>query len=79
MEEGVRIVGNVFAEKDVKIGAGSRILGNVFSQGTIKIDRQTKIGRTGMIKSAVSRKGIELDQDVSIFGYVLAGKKGKVL
>jgi len=77
VEEGVRITGNVFAEKDVAIAAGTRILGNIFSQGTITIASQTKIGRSGMIKSAVSRKEIVLGRGVSIFGYVLAGKKGR--
>ena len=77
--DSIKTLAKAIAEKDIKIGAGARIVGSIFSQGSLSISSQTKIGRTGMIKSAVSRKEIRLGRDVSVFGYILSGKKGRVL
>ncbi|MBN1224119.1 MAG: hypothetical protein JXB23_12805 [Candidatus Aminicenantes bacterium] len=79
LEDRVRIVGNVFAEGDVTVGAACRILGNVFSQGAVKIGRMARIGKAGKVKSLVCRKELSLDSNVVIYGYVISGKRGEVL
>jgi predicted acyltransferase (DUF342 family) len=79
LEEGVRIKGNVFAENGISTGPLTRIFGNVFSQDAIYLGKESRIGRTGAIKSVVARKEIVLDRGVVIYGYVVAGKRGRVL
>ncbi len=79
LEEGVQIRGNVFAENSITIGPLSRIFGNIFSQETIHLGEGTKIGRAGGTKSVVARGEVVLDRGVVIYGYVVAGKRGKVL
>ena len=79
LEEGVRIKGNVFAENGITTGAFTHILGNIFSQESIYLGKGSKIGRAGAIKSVVARKEIFLDRGVVIYGYVVAGKRGRVL
>ena len=79
LEEGVSIKGNVFAENGISAGPSTRIYGNVFSQEAIYLGKETKIGRAGTTKSVVARKEIALDSGVVIYGYVVAGKRGRVL
>ena len=79
LEEGVRISGNVFAENGITTGPSTHILGNIFSQESIYLGKGSKIGSPGATKSAVSRGEIVLDRGVVIYGYVVAGKRGRVL
>jgi predicted acyltransferase (DUF342 family) len=79
LEEGVRIKGNVFAENGISTGPSSRFFGNVFSQESIYLGKGSKIGRAGTVKSVVARKEIVLESGVVIYGYVVAGKRGRVL
>jgi cytoskeletal protein CcmA (bactofilin family) len=79
LEEGVRIRGNVFAENGIRTGPRARIFGNIFSQESISIGKESKVGRAGAIKSVVARKEIALDRGVVIYGYIVAGKRGRVL
>jgi predicted acyltransferase (DUF342 family) len=79
LEEGVRIKGNVFVENSITTGPSTRIFGNVFSQESIRFGIGTKIGREGSMKSVVARGDIVLDRAVAIYGYVVAGKRGRVL
>jgi predicted acyltransferase (DUF342 family) len=79
LEEGVQIMGNVFAENGIQISSDARIFGNVFSQETIHLGRGTQIGLPGAVKSVVARGEVILDRNVTIYGYVVAGKKGRIL
>jgi cytoskeletal protein CcmA (bactofilin family) len=79
LEEGVRIKGNVFAENGITTGSSARIFGNIFSQEAIHLGKGTKIGRAGAIISVVARGKVVLDRGVVIYGYVVAGKRGRVL
>ncbi len=79
LEEGVRIKGNVFAENGVTAGPSTHILGNIFSQESIYLGKGSTIGSPGSTKSAVARGEIVLDRGVVIYGYVVAGKRGRVL
>jgi len=79
LEEGVRIKGNVFAENGITTGPCARIFGNIFSQGVIHLGQGSKIGRANATKSVVARGEIVLDKGVVIYGYVVAGKRGRVL
>ena len=79
LEEGVRIKGNVFAENGITTGPLSRIFGDIFSQETIYLGKGSKIGRAGSTKSVVARGDIVLGRGVIIYGYVVAGKRGRIL
>jgi predicted acyltransferase (DUF342 family) len=79
LEEGVRIKGSVFAENGITTGPSARIFGNIFSQESIHLGKGSKIGRAGTTKSVVARGEIVLDRGVVIYGYVVAGKRGRVL
>lgn len=79
LEDRVRVTGNVFAEGDITVGASARILGNVFSQGAVKIGKMARIGKTGSVKSVVSRRGTVLEVNATIYGYVNSGKRARVL
>jgi cytoskeletal protein CcmA (bactofilin family) len=79
LEEGVRVKGNVFAENGIKAGPSARIFGNIFSQQAILLEKGSKVGRAGGTKSVVARGEIVLDRGVVIYGYVVAGKRGRVL
>ena len=79
LEEGVRIKGNVFADNSITTGSSTRIFGNIFSQEAIHLGKGSKIGRAGATKSVVARGEVVLDRGVVIYGYVVAGKRGRVL
>lgn len=79
LEEGVRIRGNVFAENSITTGPYTRIFGNIFSQEAIYLGKRSKIGRPGATKSVVARGEVVLDRGVAIYGYVVAGKRGRIL
>ncbi len=79
VEEGVRIKGNVFAENGISTGPFVRIFGNVFSQETISLGTGTKIGCVDVLKSVVARGEIICDRSVVIYGYIVAGKMGRIL
>ena len=79
IEKGSRVEGNLFSEKNVMIEAGCAILGNIFSQGRVELGNAVQVGQEGHIKSVIAKKGIFIEGNVSIYGYLMTEGEGKVL
>jgi predicted acyltransferase (DUF342 family) len=79
IEEGSRVEGNLFSERNVVIEAGCTITGNIFSQGQVKIGNAVQVGQEGQIKSVIAKKGLFLEGNVTIYGYIMTEGEGKVL
>jgi predicted acyltransferase (DUF342 family) len=79
VERGSRIEGNLFAEKNVIIGAGCTVLGHIFSQGRVEIGNGTQVGREGQIRSVIAKKGVLVEGNVSLNGYLMTEGEGKIL
>ncbi|NWG75362.1 MAG: hypothetical protein HXY24_12255 [Rubrivivax sp.] len=79
IEEGSRVEGNLFSERDVVIEPGCTIMGNIFSQGQVKIGNAVRVGQEGQIKSVIAKKGVFIEGNVSIFGYLMTEGEGRVL
>jgi len=79
IEEGSRIEGNLFSERNVVIEAGCTITGNIFSQGQVKIGNAVQVGQEGKIKSVIAKKGVLVEGNVTIYGYIMTEGEGKVL
>lgn len=75
----VKVSGNAFSEGDIEIGEGTVVMGNIFSQGTVHIRERVKIGSAEKFKSVIGKKGIVLEQDVRIYGYVMTEGTGIIL
>ncbi len=74
----VEVSGNIFADGDIEIGDGSVISGNIFSQGSVHILERVEIGASGKYKSVIGKKGIVLEQNVTIYGYVMTEGIGMI-
>jgi predicted acyltransferase (DUF342 family) len=79
IEEGSRVEGNLFSERNVVIKAGCTITGNIFSQGKVKIGNAVQVGQEGQIKSVIAKKGVSVEGNVTIYGYIMTEGEGKVL
>jgi predicted acyltransferase (DUF342 family) len=79
IEEGSRVEGNLFSERNVVIEAGCTITGNIFSQGQVKIGNAVQVGQEGQIKSVIAKKGVLVEGNVTIYGYIMTEGEGKVL
>jgi predicted acyltransferase (DUF342 family) len=79
IEKGSRVEGNLFSEKSVIIEAGCTILGNIFSQGRVKLGNAVQVGQEGQIKSVIAKKGIFIEGNVNIYGYLMTEGEGKIL
>lgn len=79
LEEGVIIDGNVFADGDIIIGRSTNISGHVFTQKAVYICEQTVIGRSGRLKSIIGKKSISIEQNVTIYGYVVTEGDGRIV
>jgi predicted acyltransferase (DUF342 family) len=79
IEEGSRVEGNLFSEGDVVIKAGCAITGNIFSQGQVKIGDAVRVGQEGQIKSVIAKKGVFIEGNVSIYGYLMTEGEGRIL
>lgn len=76
---GATIFGNVFGNDDIIIETGARVLGDVFADGIVELGSGSSIGQPGKCKSLVTRKGIKLHTNCSIYGYVSTDGEGIVL
>ena len=74
----VEVSGNIFADGDIEIGEGSVISGNIFSQGSVHVLAGVEIGVSGKYKSVIGKKGMALDQNVTIYGYVMTEGIGSI-
>ena len=79
LEEDVRVDGNVFADGDILIGRGANIKGHIFSQGAVHICEQTVTSYPGAVKSIIAKKSIRIEQNVTIYGYVVTEGDGRIL
>ncbi len=79
LESNVAVAGNVFAEGAVHLGQGCRIAGTVFSQDWVYIGPGVTIGQPGKIKSVVGKKGIILEPDSAVYGFLITEGEGKVI
>jgi acetyltransferase-like isoleucine patch superfamily enzyme len=73
------IEGSLFVEKDVEVGKNCKILGNIFSQGKVYLASNTEIGIAGKDKSVIGKKGIKMERDVTVHGYMLTEGKGETI
>lgn len=77
--DGALVQGNLFAEGGVKVGCRVSIFGHIFSQGVVEIGSGTQIGKEGKIKSVIAKKGLMLQSEVVIWGYVMCPAEGQSL
>jgi len=76
IKENTEIDGDIFSDKDIILGLNCRVWGNLFSQGKIRIASGCEIGTEGVVKSVIGKKGVTLDNNVKIHGYVLTEGQG---
>ncbi|MDO9578333.1 MAG: hypothetical protein Q7J16_10650 [Candidatus Cloacimonadales bacterium] len=73
------VEGSIFAEKDVTIGNNCKIFGNVFSQGKVFLAHGTEVGVSGKDKSVIGKKGLQMERDVTVHGYLLTEGNGETI
>jgi len=78
IEENVRIYGQLISEGDIEIGKNGYVSGNVFSQSRIHILNGVRVGIPEQQKSVIGKKGIILEKNVIVYGYILTEGKGIV-
>ena len=79
MEPKVRIFGDIIAEGNIEIGEDSFIRENLFTQGHIYIHRGVRIGVPNHYKSTIAKKGIRIEGNVIIYGFLLAEMRGRII
>jgi len=76
LKENVEIDADIISDKNIILGSNCRVWGNLFCQGEITIASGCEIGTEGIVKSVIGKKGITLEGNVKIHGYVLTEGKG---
>jgi len=76
LKENVEIDADIISDKNIILGSNCRVWGNLFCQGEITIAPGCEIGTEGIVKSVIGKKGITLEGNVKIHGYVLTEGKG---
>ncbi|MBQ3584532.1 MAG: leucine-rich repeat protein [Lachnospiraceae bacterium] len=71
------VTGNVFGDESVIIEQGAKVLGNVFAGENLYIGPDVTIGKTGRIKSALSRVDMVISEGAVIYGYAGCENKGR--
>ena len=79
MEKDVRVYGELISAGDIEIGEDSYISENLFSQSRIHIRSGVRIGQPGQYKSVVGKKGIRIEKNVIIYGYIMTAGLGVVI
>lgn len=79
LEEGAMIYGNIFADGNILIGRNARINGHVFSQKSVFISEQSIISRPNKIKSIIGKKEIQIESNVTIYGFISTEGYGKTV
>lgn len=77
-DEHVNLEGNLFSESDIDLGPGNIIRQNIFTQSEIHFSEGVLVGRPGHIKSVIAKKGIDIDKDVTIHGFLSTDGTGVV-
>jgi predicted acyltransferase (DUF342 family) len=75
---GSRIEGNVICRNSVRIGQDSHIEGNVFAERDVFVGAGVSIGREGAYKTVYGARNVSLGSGVSVYGWVVAERGGKV-
>lgn len=79
MEKDVRIYGELICNGDIEVGEYSYIRENLFTQSKITIKNGVRIGLPDQNKSIIGKKGIILNKNVVIYGYVMTAGEGIVV
>ncbi|GAB4538452.1 MAG: hypothetical protein Fur0020_07360 [Thermodesulfovibrionia bacterium] len=79
IEGDTTVFGNIFSEADIEIGERTTVRGDVFSQGSVTVRQGVKIGDVGKVKSVIGKRRIMINDDVTIYGYVMTEGVGMVV
>jgi cytoskeletal protein CcmA (bactofilin family) len=79
LEANVIIDGSVFADREIIIGRNANISGHIFSQKAVYICERTVISCPTTLKTIIGKKSVSIEQNVTIYGYVLTEGDGKIL
>ncbi|MGH2792196.1 MAG: hypothetical protein ACRDJ0_14585, partial [Actinomycetota bacterium] len=76
--DGARVQGNLISRKGVTVGSRARVHGNLFAEGDVKVSTGAMIGRPGRFKGLYTSTTVSLGPDVTVYGWVVAERGGKV-
>ncbi|MFC1898272.1 hypothetical protein ACFLYJ_01745 [Candidatus Cloacimonadota bacterium] len=79
LDDNCLVQGSIFCEKDVEVGRYCKISGNIFSQGKVYLSHGSEIGVSGSDKSVIGKKGLKMEKDVTVHGYMLTEGKGETI
>jgi predicted acyltransferase (DUF342 family) len=79
LEANVIIDGSVFADGEIIVGPNANISGHIFSQKAVYICERTVISCPTTLKTVIGKKSVSIEQNVTIYGYVLTEGDGKIL
>ena len=79
LKENVEVNGDIFSDKDILLDRNCRVWGNLFCQGRIYLASGCEIGTEGIVKSVIGKKGVTLEGNVKIHGYVLTEGSGNTI
>ncbi len=75
---GARVEGNLISRKAVTVGSRARVHGNLFAEGDVKVSTGAMIGRRGRFKGLYTSTTVSLQPGVTVYGWVVAERGGKV-
>ncbi|MGH2792136.1 MAG: bactofilin family protein [Actinomycetota bacterium] len=76
--EGARVEGNLISRKAVTVGGRARVHGNLFAEGDVTVSTGATIGRPGRFKGLYTSTTVSLQPGVTVYGWVVAERGGKV-
>ncbi len=78
LQDSVKMRGNIFAEAGIEIGFDCVIDGDIFSHQNVRIESGSIIGKKNAVKSVIGKMGVQLAENVVIYGYILNEEEGFV-
>ena len=79
LEANVIIDGNVFADGEIIIGRNANIRGHICSQKAVYICERTVISCPTTLKTIIGKKSVSIEQNVTIYGYVVTEGDGRTV
>lgn len=76
--EGAQVQGNLISRKAVTVGSGASVNGNLFAEGDVTLSTGAKVGRPGRFKGLYTSATVLLQPGVTVFGWLVAERGGKV-
>jgi len=76
--EGARVEGNLISRKAVTLGRRARVHGNLFAEGDVTVSTGATIGRSGRFKGLYTSTTVLLQPGVTVYGWVVAERGGRV-